>query len=375
MKYAHDVVDKRARVYGVLEQIEGLNFFDRTRVGQMIVNDQKRVNYFFSLPDTAKPYWLQMLLGGVPKIGFVNLLQRRRGFRGGMAKKMAWSLEKCEVNGETKLGLVQPATEEYAEEAIEALKAGKVMAVPTDTLYGFVCDAWATLTLVLLKIYSSDSLFWCWAYCTSTEAVNRIYEIKGRKHMSPLAICVGDVQDIQCFAITDHLPCGLLDCLLPGPVTVVLRRGVRVPDCNFIRVIARGSGTAPALTSANLSGKPSSVDIKDFENLWEHCVYIYDEGMLPLGRAGSTIVDFSKLGKYKILRPGRVIARGSGTAPALTSANLSGKPSSVDIKDFENLWEHCVYIYDEGMLPLGRAGSTIVDFSKLGKYKILRPGR
>lgn len=81
--------------------------------------------------------------------------------------------------------------------------------------------------------------------------------------------------------------------------------GVRVPDSNFIRAIARGSEGALALTSANLSGKPSSVCIKDFENLWEHCAYVFDGGVLPSGRAGSTIVDLTRLGKYKILRPGR----------------------------------------------------------------------
>ena len=81
--------------------------------------------------------------------------------------------------------------------------------------------------------------------------------------------------------------------------------GVRVPDSNFIRLIARGSGSALALTSANLSGKPSSVDIKDFQNLWEHCAYVYDGGVLPSGRAGSTVVDLTSIGKYKILRPGR----------------------------------------------------------------------
>lgn len=198
---------------------------------------------------------------------------------------------------ENKLGVVHPATQECAEEAIEALKAGKVIAVPTDTLYGFACDA------------------------CSLEAVNRIYEIKGRNQTSPLAICVGDVSDIKRFAVTDHLPDGLLDSLLPGPVTVILRRGyssilekslnpgldsvgVRVPDCNFIRVIARGSGSALALTSANLSGQPSSVCIKDFENLWQHCAFVYDGGLLPAGRAGSTIVDLTRVGKYKIIRPG-----------------------------------------------------------------------
>lgn len=80
-----------------------------------------------------------------------------------------------------------------------------------------------------------------------------------------------------------------------------------MPDSNFIRAIACGSGTALALTSANLSGQSSSVCIKDFEDLWRHCAYVYDGGLLPSGRAGSTIVDLTTPSKYKILRPGRYI--------------------------------------------------------------------
>ncbi|KAF9601980.1 hypothetical protein IFM89_024526 [Coptis chinensis] len=212
---------------------------------------------------------------------------------------MSWESRRCNTSVAMKTkGVVVPAKEEYADDAIIGIKEGKVIAVPTDTLYGFACDA------------------------CSPEAVNRIYEIKGRKQTSPLAICVGDVLDIEHFAVTDYLPHGLLDNLLPGPVTVVLSRGessilekslnpgldsigVRVPDSNFIRAIARGSRSALALTSANLSGQPSSVCIRDFENLWEHCAYVYDGGLLPLGRAGSTVVDLSVPGKYKILRPGR----------------------------------------------------------------------
>lgn len=81
--------------------------------------------------------------------------------------------------------------------------------------------------------------------------------------------------------------------------------GVRVPDSNFIRIISRGFGSALALTSANLSGQPSSVCIKDFENLWENCEYVYDAGVLPSGRAGSTVVQLTEPGRYKILRAGR----------------------------------------------------------------------
>ncbi|KAL2328616.1 hypothetical protein Fmac_022043 [Flemingia macrophylla] len=230
---------------------------------------------------------------GFRRLSAVPRLQQCRSVRRGFSKSMACCVEGCDMDN----GVVHPATDAYAEEAVEALKAGKVIAVPTDTLYGFACDA------------------------CSLEAVNRIYEIKGRRHTSPLAICVGDVSDISRFAITDHLPHGLLGSLLPGPVTVVLKRGqssvlerslnpgfdsigVRVPDCNFIRIIARGSGTALALTSANLSGQPSSLTINDFENLWKHCAFVYDGGLLPSSRAGSTVVDLTMPHKYRILRPG-----------------------------------------------------------------------
>ncbi|XP_028808074.1 yrdC domain-containing protein, mitochondrial [Neltuma alba] len=234
---------------------------------------------------------------GVRKLGFVPQLKQSWRLNRKLPINMAWSVENSEVQVESKIEAVRPAEDAFAAEAVEALKAGKVIAVPTDTLYGFACDA------------------------CSLEAVNRIYEIKGRKHTSPLAICLGDVSDIERFAVTDYLPRDLLDSLLPGPVTVVLKRGessllerslnpgfysigVRVPDSNFIRLIARSSGTALALTSANLSGQSSSVCIKDFEDLWRHCAYVYDAGLLPSGRAGSTIVDLTVPSKYKILRAG-----------------------------------------------------------------------
>ncbi|CAF1698302.1 BnaCnng65630D [Brassica napus] len=94
----------------------------------------------------------------------------------GLQKNMVWSLQRAEPC------VVHPATEAYAQEAIIAIRSEKVISVPTDTLYGFACDA------------------------CSLEAVNRIYEIKGRKLTSPLAICVGDVSDIKRVATTNHLP-------------------------------------------------------------------------------------------------------------------------------------------------------------------------
>lgn len=60
----------------------------------------------------------------------------------GLSNKMTLSLENCDVGVENKLGVVRTATEDCAKEAIQALKAEKVIVVPTDTIYGFACDAW-----------------------------------------------------------------------------------------------------------------------------------------------------------------------------------------------------------------------------------------
>ncbi|KAL5990674.1 hypothetical protein ACLOJK_011577 [Asimina triloba] len=206
---------------------------------------------------------------------------------------MARDLKMSNLGLRLKTGVVLPASETNVEEAITTIRAGKVITVPTDTLYGFTCDAW---------------------YWNSLKAVNRIYEIKGRKQISPLAICVVDVSDIKRFAENSSILENSLNLGLDGI-------GVRDPDSNFIRIITHGFGSALALTIANLSGQPSSVNINDFENLWQHCAYVYDGGLLPSGHAGSTVVDLTELGRYKILRPGRTP---SGTEAAQCSSLVDG---------------------------------------------------
>lgn len=76
------------------------------------------------------------------RVAFVPCIQQNQGLRRGLTKNVAWSMDSGDLGLETKIGVVHPATDAYAAEAVEALKAGKVIAVPTDTLYGFACDAW-----------------------------------------------------------------------------------------------------------------------------------------------------------------------------------------------------------------------------------------
>jgi len=184
----------------------------------------------------------------------------------------------------------------------EALRRGRVVAVPTDTLYGVACDA------------------------SSGAAVERICNVKGRNmEKAPLAVCVAAVDQVSSCGDTSHLPKGMLDLLLPGAVTVILPRkshddaispelnkglpsvGVRVPDSPFIRALCKAHGGPLALTSANLSGEMSPLDISDFEAIWERIAVIYDGGKIPSGRTGSTIVDLSKgVGTFTIIRKGEV---------------------------------------------------------------------
>lgn len=178
---------------------------------------------------------------------------------------------------------------------VKALKEGAVVAVPTDTIYGLACLA------------------------QSSEAIKRTYDIKGRNGQKPLAICVGEIQDIYKYCKVPVKE-ALLSDLLPGPVTLVFERsevlnadlnpftslvGVRIPDHAFMRRLCQMCGEPLALTSANISSHTSTVAVHEFQELWPKLAVVVDGG--PIGdqsRLGSTVVDLSVLGKYRIIRPG-----------------------------------------------------------------------
>lgn len=196
------------------------------------------------------------------------------------------------------MALPIPINHEGAETLAQTLlKAGEVIAVPTDTIYGLACSA------------------------TNANAINKLYAIKCRNENKPVAICVGQVCDIYKWAYIEHLPDGLLSALLPGPVTVILKCvnkldksvsnhgkvGIRVPDYNFIRTVVKGLNFPLALTSANISNEPSALTVDEFQPLWDKVSAVFDGGRLGFGkssRQGSTVVDLSHSGYYIIIRPG-----------------------------------------------------------------------
>lgn len=186
---------------------------------------------------------------------------------------------------------------EQIQTACDSLLNGQIIAVPTDTIYGIA------------------------GLAQNTDAVNRLYNIKQRDLSKPIAISVAEVDDIYKWSKV-LVPRGLLCDLLPGPVTVVMERttnlnpdlnngtnlvGVRIPDHPFIIELARKCRGPLALTSANVSSQKSTLCIQEFETLWHHLDLIVDGGQLgdtDFSRSGSTVVDLSVKGTYKIIRAG-----------------------------------------------------------------------
>lgn len=183
--------------------------------------------------------------------------------------------------------------------AKDHLSQQRVIALPTDTVYGLACSA------------------------NSEQAIQRLYEIKGRNEEKPVAICVGDIEDFYHWGDGGHLPKEMLSQLLPGPVTIVVNRsqylnnpflnngirkiGIRIPDFDFIRNLSRSFKEPIALTSANRSSEKSTLRVDEFKALWPQLGVVIDGGQLGLTesqRSASTVIDLSEVGFYNIIREG-----------------------------------------------------------------------
>lgn len=196
----------------------------------------------------------------------------------------------------------------FAKLAASKIATGNVIAVPTDTIYGLAC------------------------LVQNGSAIRDLYSIKSRHPDKPVSVCVAEIEDIYRWGhVTVSLE--LLQEILPGPVTLCFSRkselnvefnpeaelvGIRIPDHLFVREVCRnvqsyeGCCGPIALTSANVSGSDSCLQIKEFaEELFSRSnsklETIFDGGRLGetrLSRLGSTIVDLSTKGYYKIIRQG-----------------------------------------------------------------------
>jgi L-threonylcarbamoyladenylate synthase len=194
--------------------------------------------------------------------------------------------------------LVQASrVDEWLNEAVEVLRRGGLVAVPTETVYGLGADA-------------SNEL-----------AVRRIFAVKGRPSSHPLIVHLPDAAAVR--AWTRRVPTpfeALARAFWPGPLTVVLERSglasdavtggqdtvaLRVPDHPLTLALLRAFGGGIAAPSANRFGKvsPTTADHVRAE-LGAEVDLVLDGGPCAVG-VESTIVDLTRP-EPRILRPGGV---------------------------------------------------------------------
>ena len=181
------------------------------------------------------------------------------------------------------------------EEAGELIKAGELVAFPTETVYGL----------------GGNGLL--------PDAAKKIYAAKGRPSDNPLILHVCDMQMVE--SLVKEIPDNArraMEHFWPGPMTVILQKADQVPDCVTggldtvaIRMpdhpvaleLIRRSGVPIAAPSANTSGRPSPTKAEHvMEDLHGKIPMILDGGAVMVG-VESTIIDFTEIVPV-ILRPG-----------------------------------------------------------------------
>jgi len=192
------------------------------------------------------------------------------------------------------------ATKEAIAEAAALLKAGRLVAFPTETVYGLGGDA------------------------TNGRAVAAIFAAKGRPRFNPLIVHLPDAGMVEAHAEMTPLARRLAETFWPGPLTLVLRRkpssslsdlvsagldsvAVRVPDHPIAHALLHAAGRPLAAPSANRSGRLSPTRAEHVAaDFGDEVALILDGGPTAHGLE-STVID-ARGDVPLLLRPGAVTA-------------------------------------------------------------------
>ena len=210
------------------------------------------------------------------------------------------------------------------DKAAAILRAGGLVAFPTETVYGLGADA------------------------RNREAIARLYVAKGRPARHPVIVHIADVIQLQQWAC-DITPVAqkLARAFWPGPLTLVLRRaagvhdeitggqdtvGIRVPSHPMARLLLSAFGGGIAAPSANRFGHVSpttALHVK--QEFGDSVALVLDGGACEVG-IESTIVDVTGSSPV-LLRPGHIsalrIRDATGVSPAMPAAGSPRAPGTL----------------------------------------------
>ena len=173
-------------------------------------------------------------------------------------------------------------------------------------------------------IFPTDTVFGLGAHALKKDAIEKIYEIKGRDRNKPINILISDIDKldyiIEPMTKTEEK---LANYWWPGPLTLVLNLkeskknlynfvkndgtiGVRIPNNEKTRELIRKAGGIIATTSVNFSGEEPATSISDIDKKIINAVdYVVDFNEFSIKKP-STVVKI-KGGKIEILREGALI--------------------------------------------------------------------
>ena len=198
----------------------------------------------------------------------------------------------------------EDVTGESLKPAVDVLLASGIVAFPTDTVYGLGVDA------------------------TDSWAVDKLYAAKGRTRMKPVPLLISDVEMAR--GLVSEIPDTarrLIDAFWPGPLTLVMRAGPRVPpavtggtgsvglrmpDSRVALELVKALSRPVAAPSANLSGMDEISEASGVLQVFDGRIdLVVDGGASPGGRP-STVVDVT-------IRPACLVREG-----ALSRERLEG---------------------------------------------------
>jgi tRNA threonylcarbamoyl adenosine modification protein (Sua5/YciO/YrdC/YwlC family) len=179
--------------------------------------------------------------------------------------------------------------------AVEALNGDKLIAYPTDTVYGL-----------------GASLF-------SKKAIEKIYMLKPHKKKKPLTFVCADLKDISRYAQVSDEAYRIMRKLAPGPFTFILNAtrevprlvmtprktvGIRIPNDTVCQAIIAELGN-PIISTSAMSQDREYLDDPDdiLESLGHALEYVIDVGRLPYEL--STVVDLTDNDSPVIVRQGK----------------------------------------------------------------------
>ncbi len=230
--------------------------------------------------------------------------------------------------------------------AAELIKAGALVAVPTETVYGLAGNG------------------------LNEQAVQTIYEVKGRPEVKPLSLMVPDASalDEYCLDVPDAARY-LAEKFWPGPLTIILKAkehipsivlaggntvGLRCPDHPLTLELLKLSKLPLAAPSANPSGSDSPKTAeKVMDYFADKIAAVIDGGQCGIGLE-STIIDMSVI-PYKIIRQGALDAEEISSALAeqlkiigITGGTGCGKTTALNVlTDMGALVLDCDKVYHE----------------------------